>query len=72
MRFDIPMTFFRLIEEIETISTVCPHHNRNDCVWLNVFQKVVTWATMFWFGHSYVGESQFIELGIHSLQNSYQ
>ena len=29
---------------------------KNDCVRLNVIQEFVTWCTMTWFGHSYVGE----------------
>ena len=55
MRFDFPIVFFRLIEQIGVNSIVCPYRNRNG-VMLNLFQKVVTWATMFWFGHSFVSE----------------
>ena len=55
--WDLILAFFSLIGEIGVFSTVCPHHNRNDCVRrLNVIQMVLTWATMFWFGHSYVSE----------------
>ena len=54
--WDLILALFSLIEEIRVSSTVCPHLNRNDCVRLNMIQELVIWATMLWFGHSYVGE----------------
>ena len=54
---DLILTVFSLLDEIGIKSTVCPHHcNPNDYLKFNSIQDNMTWATMLWFGHTYVSD----------------